>query len=81
MLKKTDITGYAKDSDTNAIININNTELLSYKQKKAYFKKISLLETKIQNLESEIKDLKTYISEQVALIKIAVLFQNKNPEV
>lgn len=63
-LIKTNITGFYKDTKTNAIINTSN-EYELIKAKRQQNKKVDVLETKVNKIESDLSDIKNLLLQLV----------------
>jgi len=71
--KVKDQNGFFRDIDSNAILNMDNTSYLKYKQEKQFAKlkreEEQRKETRLNNLESEVKQLKDGINQILELLK------------
>lgn len=61
MLIKTNIPGYARDSDSKAIINTNNESYAVYKQLREERLKNKHLSTEISEVKNELVELKNIV--------------------
>jgi hypothetical protein len=72
-LKVKDQDGFYRDSSTNTIVNLDNTEYLRYKKSKEYAKikrdEEHKREARLNNLEQDVRELKDGISKILELLK------------
>ena len=61
MFVKTNIEGYYKDTNTGAIINKNDSALISFNEKRKRIKESKQMKDKIGHLEQQIQELQQYI--------------------
>lgn len=61
MLEPTEVSGLCKDTETHAVINTDNGALSAYKSRKIQLRKMNSLESRVQDLEKEVKNLKNTI--------------------
>ena len=57
-LKVEESSDLVRDSETNAILNVNKTALQAYKSRKGQFKKIEHLDNRLLNIENLLLSLK-----------------------
>jgi hypothetical protein len=63
-LIKTNISGYYKDSNTNAIINTND-DYEHVKKQKMKSKEFDDMKNKVNNIESDMRDIKNLLLQMV----------------
>ena len=65
MLQKTNTPGFYKDTDTGVIINKNDTDYEKFKAAREEIKKSKQLAVRMDNLETELKDIKSLLLQLV----------------
>jgi hypothetical protein len=65
MLQKTNTPGFYKDTETGAIINKNDTDYEKFKAAREEIKKNKQLAVRMNNLETELKDIKSLLLQLV----------------
>ena len=65
MLQKTNTPGFYKDTETGAIINKNDTDYEKFKAAREEIKKNKQLAVRMDNLETELKDIKSLLLQLV----------------
>tara|TARA_Y100000114_G_scaffold23388_1_gene19128 strand:- start:6640 stop:6864 length:225 start_codon:yes stop_codon:yes gene_type:complete len=60
-LKVEESTDLVRDSETNAILNVNQTALQAYKSRKGQFKKIDNMEEKIEHLDNRLLNIENLL--------------------
>lgn len=60
-LLKTNVPGFYKDSETNAIINTNTDDYENFKNQRVKMKDYDNLKTKVNNIEHELSDIKSLL--------------------
>lgn len=72
MLVKTDVDGLVKDTESGAVLNVNNDKLIAYKKQKMFMEKQKMfIEEKsrefyrIQKVENDISEIKMLLQELI----------------
>ena len=65
MLQKTNTPGFYKDTESGAIINKNDTDYEKFKAAREEIKKNKQLAVRMDNLETELKDIKSLLLQLV----------------
>ena len=65
MLQKTNTPGFFKDTETGAIINKNELDYNKYKAGREEVKKNKQVVSRMDNLETELKDIKNLLMQLV----------------
>ena len=65
MLQKTNTPGFYKDTETGAIINKNDTDYEKFKAAREEIKKNKQVVARMDNLETELKDIKNLLMQLV----------------
>jgi hypothetical protein len=65
LLKVKDNPGLVRDTESNAILNINNNELQAYKKRKRKFDKIDEMEDKIEFINYKLSKIEFLLEQMV----------------
>lgn len=65
MLQKTNTPGFYKDTETGVIINKNDTDYEKFKAAREEIKKNKQIAVRMDNLETELKDIKSLLLQLV----------------
>jgi hypothetical protein len=60
---KTDREGLIKDSESGAVLNVDNEALSAYRKKKAAFSAVKTNNDRLEQLENDISDIKSLLQE------------------
>lgn len=63
MLVKTDVEGLVKDTESGAILNVNNAKLFQYKKQKQFMEERSKDSNRIQKVENDLNEIKSMLQE------------------
>lgn len=63
MLIKTDVEGLVKDTESGAILNVNNDKLTAYRKQKMFMEERTKDSYRIQKVENDLSDIKQMLQE------------------
>ena len=65
MYIKTDVEGLVKDSESGAILNVDNAKLEAYKKQKRFMEERARDNYRIQKVEKDLSEIKSLLQELV----------------
>ena len=65
MYIKTDVEGLVKDSETGAILNVDNAKLEAYRKQKRFMEERAKDNYRIQKVEKDLSEIKSLLQELV----------------
>lgn len=65
MYLKTNVEGLVKDTESGAILNVDNAQLLAYKKQKQFMEQKNRDAERINKIESDLSDIKKMLQELI----------------
>lgn len=63
MIVKTEIEGLVKDTESGAVLNVNNDRLVAYKKQKLFMEERKMESYRIQKVEKDLSEIKSLLQE------------------